>query len=70
MISWPGRLAVAAAWAAGVMAIAAADAQTLTADLSSHVIGITTGFVGANLVLFGSTDRPGDIAVSASWVSG
>ncbi len=40
-----------------------AEAQTLAADLSSHVIGITTGFVGANLVLFGSTDRPGDIAV-------
>ncbi len=40
-----------------------ASAQTLTADLSSHVIGITTGFVGANLVLFGSTDKPGDIAV-------
>jgi uncharacterized protein (TIGR02186 family) len=39
------------------------EAQTLSADLSSHVIGITTGFVGANLVLFGSTDKPGDIAV-------
>jgi len=38
-------------------------AQTLTADLSSHVIGITTGFVGADLVLFGSTDKPGDIAI-------
>ncbi len=47
-----------------VVALAvAARGQTLTADLSSHVIGITTGFVGANLVLFGSTDRPGDIAV-------
>jgi uncharacterized protein (TIGR02186 family) len=40
-----------------------AGAQTLSADLSSHVIGITTGFVGANLVLFGSADRPGDVAV-------
>jgi uncharacterized protein (TIGR02186 family) len=40
-----------------------AEAQTLSADLSSHVIGITTGFVGANLVLFGSTDKPGDIAI-------
>jgi uncharacterized protein (TIGR02186 family) len=40
-----------------------AGAQTLSADLSSHVIGITTGFVGADLVLFGSTDRPGDIAI-------
>jgi len=41
----------------------ACRAQTLTADLSSHVIGITTGFVGADLVLFGSTDKPGDVAV-------
>ena len=40
-----------------------ARAQTLAADLSSHVIGITTGFAGADLVLFGSTDRPGDVAV-------
>jgi hypothetical protein len=38
-----------------------AGAQTLTADLSSHVIGITTGFVGATLVLFGATERSGDI---------
>jgi uncharacterized protein (TIGR02186 family) len=45
------------------MAAVRADAQTLSADLSSHVIGITTGFVGANLVLFGSTDKPGDIAI-------
>jgi uncharacterized protein (TIGR02186 family) len=33
------------------------------ADLSSHVIGITTGFVGADLLLFGAADRPGDIVV-------
>jgi uncharacterized protein (TIGR02186 family) len=46
-----------------VMLAARAGAQTLTADLSNHVIGITTGFVGANLVLFGTTDRPGDIIV-------
>jgi uncharacterized protein (TIGR02186 family) len=46
-----------------LLARAGAVAQTLTADLSSHVIGITTGFVGANLVLFGATDKPGDIAV-------
>jgi uncharacterized protein (TIGR02186 family) len=37
-----------------------ARGQSLTADLSSHIIGITTGFVGADLVLFGSTDRAGD----------
>ena len=47
----------------GLLTARSVAAQTLTADLSSHVIGITTGFVGANLVLFGSTDKPGDIAV-------
>lgn len=41
-----------------------ARGQTLTADLSSHVIGITTGFDGASLVLFGTTDKPGDIIVT------
>jgi uncharacterized protein (TIGR02186 family) len=49
---------------AGLLAMAGnAAGQTLTADLSSHIIGITTGFAGANLVLFGSTDKPGDIVV-------
>jgi uncharacterized protein (TIGR02186 family) len=54
------------AWALAALILFTAgrtEAQTLTADLSSHVIGITTGFVGANLVFFGSTDKPGDIAI-------
>jgi len=54
------------AWALAILFLMTAvrvEAQTLSADLSSHVIGITTGFVGANLVLFGSTDKPGDIAI-------
>jgi uncharacterized protein (TIGR02186 family) len=54
------------AWALAIFILliaGRAGAQTLTADLSSHVIGITTGFVGANLVFFGSTDKPGDIAI-------
>jgi uncharacterized protein (TIGR02186 family) len=41
-----------------------AAAQPLTADLSSHVIGITTGFTGTSVVLFGSTDGPGDVVVA------
>jgi uncharacterized protein (TIGR02186 family) len=40
-----------------------AQGQSLTADLSSHIIGITTGFVGANLTLFGTVDKPGDVVV-------
>jgi len=38
-------------------------AQGLVADLSSHLIGITTGFVGTDVVLFGATDGAGDVVV-------
>ncbi len=40
-----------------------APAQQLVADLSSHLIAITTGFTGTGVVLFGSTDGPGDVVV-------
>ena len=40
-----------------------ARAQQLVADLSSHLIAITTGFTGTEVVLFGSTDGPADVAV-------
>jgi uncharacterized protein (TIGR02186 family) len=38
-----------------------ANADTVTADLSSHSIAITTGFTGASVVLFGALDQPGDV---------
>src|SRR5436309_8978809 len=38
-----------------------ARADAVVADLSSHLIAITTGFTGASVVLFGATDGPGDI---------
>jgi uncharacterized protein (TIGR02186 family) len=38
-----------------------ACAQTVSADLSSHLIAITTGFTGASVVLFGATDGPADV---------
>jgi uncharacterized protein (TIGR02186 family) len=41
----------------------AARAQPLVADLSSHLIAITTGFTGTELVLFGAVEQPGDIVV-------
>lgn len=46
----------------------AADARAqgnvpLVADLSSHLVAITTGFSGTDVLLFGATDGPGDIAV-------
>jgi uncharacterized protein (TIGR02186 family) len=36
-------------------------AEAFSADLSSHLIAITTGFTGASVVLFGATDGPGDV---------
>jgi Large extracellular alpha-helical protein len=38
-------------------------AQSLSADLSDHLIAITTGFTGTDLTLFGATDGDGDVAV-------
>lgn len=35
----------------------------LVADLSNHLVAITTGFTGTDVLLFGATDGPGDIAV-------
>ncbi len=40
-----------------------AAAEPLSADVSSHLIAITTGFTGSDVVLFGSTDGPGDMVV-------
>ncbi len=42
---------------------ARADDVPLVADLSSHLVAITTGFTGTNVLLFGATDGPGDIVV-------
>ena len=42
----------------------AASAEGLVADLTSHLIAITTGFTGASVVLFGATDGPGDVIIA------
>jgi uncharacterized protein (TIGR02186 family) len=42
---------------------APARAEALVADLTNHLIAITTGFTGASVVLFGAIDGPGDVAV-------
>ncbi|MGC2413255.1 MAG: TIGR02186 family protein, partial [Stellaceae bacterium] len=38
-----------------------ARGDPIVADLSSHLIAITSGFTGTSVVLFGATDGPGDI---------
>lgn len=40
------------------------SAEPLVADLSDHLIAITTGFTGADLLLFGSIDQAGDVIVT------
>ena len=42
---------------------ASARGQALVADLSSHHVAITTGFTGAEVLLFGAVDGAGDIVV-------
>lgn len=42
---------------------AARAEQPLLADLSEHLVAITTGFTGASVVLFGATDGPGDVVI-------
>ncbi|HEY0525652.1 MAG TPA: TIGR02186 family protein [Stellaceae bacterium] len=49
--------------AGGLSAPAHAEAPPLVADLTSHLVGITTAFNGTSVVLFGATDGPGDIVV-------
>jgi uncharacterized protein (TIGR02186 family) len=39
----------------------AAHSDEIVADLSSHLIAITSGFTGTSVVLFGATDGPGDV---------
>lgn len=40
-----------------------AKAQALVADLTSHLIAITTGFTGTEVVLFGAIDGEGEVVV-------
>src|SRR5438045_2894113 len=59
-MSRPSRLALAL-FAALVCAGGPARGDGVVADLSSHLIAITTGFTGASVVLFGATEGRGDI---------
>ena len=38
-------------------------AAPLVADLSKHLVAITTGFAGTDVLLFGAIDEPGDVVV-------
>ncbi len=42
---------------------AAAAAQPLVADLSKHLVAITTGFTGSDVLLFGAVEGEGEVVV-------
>jgi len=67
MRRWPrsaAALAILVALMAVLRSAGEARANTLAADLSAHLIAITTAFVGTNVVVFGTTDGDGDIVVT------
>jgi uncharacterized protein (TIGR02186 family) len=43
--------------------MAAPGDEPLVADLSNHLVAITTGFSGATVLLFGAVEGPGDVVV-------
>ncbi|CAA7614079.1 conserved exported hypothetical protein [Candidatus Terasakiella magnetica] len=48
----------------GLLNAASARAvEPLVADLSSHLVAITTGFAGTDVLLFGATEGEGDVVV-------
>lgn len=55
-------LALAAALALAQLSRGAA-AQGLVADASRHLVAITTGFVGTEVLLFGATEGRGDVII-------
>ena len=48
----------------GVGTASPARAQALVADLSNHLVAITTGFTGAEILLFGAVEGSGDVVVT------
>lgn len=59
-------LTVVAALGASLAASTAARAQALVADVTAHLVAVTTGFTGAELTVFGAIEdgRGGDVVVS------
>ena len=56
------RLAAALTFVITTTALAPANAQ-LVAALSNHLVAITTGFSGTDVLLFGATDGTGEVVV-------
>lgn len=63
MKRWGLGALVLAAGIAGLPYHASPRAQDLVADSSRYLVAITTGFVGADVLLFGATEGEGDIII-------
>lgn len=57
-------LMIAAFLTVAIRGDSAATTNELAADLSDHLVAITTAFVGTKVVLFGTTDGDGDIVIT------
>lgn len=58
-----GICGLAALLALGLAIAGPLRAAPLVADLSKHLVAITTGFAGTDVLLFGAIDEPGDVVV-------
>ncbi len=58
------RLAFALVLLAALVDAPGARAQQVIADLSRHLVAITTGFAGAEVLLFGAVDGEGEVIVT------
>jgi len=56
-------VAALVAFALAGIAHPARAADELVADISQHLVAITTGFTGADVLLFGATESAGDVVV-------
>jgi uncharacterized protein (TIGR02186 family) len=56
-------LVLASAWLISLPPGSARANEPLIADLSDHLVAITTGFAGTDVLLFGAVDMPGDVVV-------
>ena len=54
---------IAAVFALGLVVPSGAGAVPLLADTSKHLVAITTGFTGDQVLVFGTIDEPGDVVV-------
>ncbi len=60
---WPRRALMLLILVAAVVAAPRTGIADLVAALSNHLVAVTTGFSGSNVLLFGAIDGPGDVVV-------